>query len=89
MIRSSLIKRIQNCLAESKYLKIEIYDAEEIYFLIWENEAYIRVNLKTKEVYVDCENMNHRLNSEMLAELNVIVKILETSLDELQEWMEE
>lgn len=84
-----LIKQMRDILGDHYTNQIHIHIlSDEIYFGVYENEIPIVVNLKNKEVYVDCEGMIHHLNWEMLDKLFSICWLLESNLEMLEDLLE-
>ncbi len=89
----NIIRQIREIMGNhwSSQINIHIY-TDEISFDIYESEIPVIVDLKEKEVYIDCESMVHHLTSDMLYELFQIVVVLEENLNmfvELLKWKEE
>lgn len=88
-----IIKQIRGVLGNHWTSQISIHIlADEVFFGIYESEIPIIVDLKGKEVYMDCEGLNHHLSGDMLLELCNVVRVLESNLDvlsKLLEWKEE
>lgn len=82
---TELIKQMRDVLGDNYTNQIHIHIlSDEIYIGIYENEIPIIVDLKGKEVYVDCEGMIHHLGSKELFELEIIVGLLKENLDVIE-----
>lgn len=86
---TNIIKQIREIIGKhwTSQIKIHIFEENEIVFYIYETEAAIMINLKNKDVYLDCEFSKHHLTGDMLDELGKVVKILEENLDVLEDLM--
>ena len=77
-----LIKQIRKIIGDHDSSQIHIHIFKnELYLGIYETEIPIIIDLKKKEVYVECESIGNCLTSSMLFELGSIVKLLESNLD--------
>jgi len=76
-----IIKQMRKIIGDhwSSQIHIHIFK-DEIYFGIYESEIVVIIDLKKKEVYVECETGYH-LTSDVLEELSKVVKLLEENLD--------
>ncbi len=79
---TKIIKQIRKIIGDHWSSQIHIHIAkDEIWMDIYESETPLVIDLKKKEVYVDCEASNHHLTWSMLDELSRIVKLLQDNLD--------
>jgi len=80
-----IIKQIRNIIGDNDFNYIIIHICyDEIWLEIYETEVPIVIDLKKKEVYMECES-GHHLTGDMLDELSRIVKLLEDNLDRIEE----
>jgi len=79
---TNLIKEIRKIIGDNDYNYIDIHICyNEIWLDIYETGVVIAIDLKKREVYVDCETLSNKLSWTMLDELSKIVKLLEDNLD--------
>jgi len=83
---TNVIKEIRKIISEfnSNWITIHIAD-DEIWIDIYETEVPLVIDLKHKEVYVDCESSCHKLSSSMLNELSKICELLENNLNAIED----
>ena len=82
----NIIKQIRKIIGADNSNYINIHIAEnEIWMYIFETEVPLIIDLKKKEVYVDCESSKHHLDYEMLDELGQICKLLKKNLDTIED----
>ena len=83
---TELIKQIRKILGNHWSSQIHVHiTKDEVWLEIYETEVVIIIDLKKKEVYVDCEASHHCLNSDMLNELGQICRLIEENLDVIKE----
>lgn len=76
----AILKEIYDIIKGEPY-SMRIYGDNTIVFYLYEIEIPIVVNLNTKKVYLDFEDVNGgQLNSEALSELLMITKLLEDNI---------
>lgn len=81
-----IIKQIRNIIGDNDFNYIIIHICyDEIWLEIYETEVPIVIDLKKKEVYVDCEILKHHLCADMLDELSKICRLLKDNLDRIEE----
>lgn len=82
----NIIKQIRKIIGDhwSSHIQINI-GIDEIWICIYESEIPIIIDLKKREVYVDCELSSHHLTSSMLYELYMITELLECKWDVFEE----
>ena len=82
-----IIKQMLNVIGDYEGGKISmgIWPPNEIYFLIYETEIPIVIDIKEKYAYIDTDTMDNHLTSSMLDELNQIVKIIDDKIDVFME----
>lgn len=85
---NNIIKQIREIIGThwSSQIHIHIFK-DEIYFGIYESEVPIIVDLKRKEVYVECEGLKSNFTSDMLDELGQICRLLEDNLDVIGDFL--
>jgi len=90
---NNIIRQMREILGNHYTSQINIHIlSDEIYFGIYEVEVCIIVDLKGRDVYVECEGLKGKLSSGTLDELSKICELLEDNLDvfvELLKWNEE
>lgn len=87
---TELIKQIRKILGKHDSSHFQIHFAsDEIWMYIYEIEVPIIIDLKKKDVYVDCEGIEHRLTSSMLEELGWIVRLLEENLNVIEDLLKD
>lgn len=86
----NVIKQIRNIIGNhwSSQIHIHIFK-DEIYFGIYESEIPVIIDLKKKEVYIECEAIKNYLTSDMLIELGQICKLLQDNLDVFENLLEQ
>lgn len=85
----SVINKIYNVLTISKYLKVEIYDAKEIVFCLWESEVPITFNTVTGMAHIDIEQLTvGTLDIHCLMELIDVMAIIQDNSKEIKEWID-
>jgi hypothetical protein len=83
---TNIIKEIRKILGNFDSSQIHIHIAnEEIWIEIYEIQVPITVDLKKKEVYVNCEIFGYGLTASMLDELSKICRLLKDNLDRIEE----
>jgi len=82
----NLIKQIREIIGDhwSSQIHVHVFK-DEIYFGIYESEVPVIVNLKNKEVYVECEGLKSNFTSDMLIELGKVCRLLEDNLGVLED----
>lgn len=88
---TELIKQMRKIIGNhwSSHIQITIFSEDEICLRIYESEIPLVVDLKKKEVYLDCEGLKNQLTSSMLIELGSIAKLVEDNWDVLEDLMKE
>ena len=82
----NIIKEMRKIIGDHDYNYINICICRnEIWFEVYETEVQVVVDLKKKEVYVDCEAICNHLTSDMLDELSKICKLIEDNLDVIED----
>lgn len=82
----NIIKQIRKIIGDhwSSQIHIHIFK-DEIYFEIYESEIPVIIDLKKREIYVECDLSTHHLTSSMLYELYMITELLECKWDVFEE----
>lgn len=82
----NIIKQIRKIVGsfDSSCLQINI-GVDEIWICIYESEIPIIIDLKKREIYVECDLSTHHLTSSMLYELYMITELLECKWDVFEE----
>lgn len=82
----NIIKQMRKIIGDHWSSQIQInIGIDEIWICIYESEIPIIIDLKKREVYVDCELSSHHLTSSMLYELYMITELLECKWDVFEE----
>lgn len=82
----NIIKQIRKIIGDHWSSQIQInIGIDEIWICIYESEIPIIIDLKKREVYVDCELSGLHLTSSMLYELYMITELLECKWDVFEE----
>lgn len=81
-----IIKQIRKIIGDhwSSQIHAHIFK-DEVYFSIYESEIPVIIDLKKKEVYVECESVKEYLCADMLIELGKICGLLEENLGVFEE----
>ncbi|MCK9330200.1 MAG: hypothetical protein M0Q94_10040 [Candidatus Cloacimonetes bacterium] len=83
---NDIIKQIRKIIGnfDPSHIQINI-GIDEIWFNIYESEVPLIIDLKNKEVYVDCEGYQYKLNGDMLIELGEICTLIESNLNVIED----
>jgi hypothetical protein len=85
----SIINKIAKELSKSMYLKVAIFDKDEVVFYLWERELPISINPIIGEIYLDTEGYDWKLTKEMLDEIASVMEVIENNMDEIRGWAKE
>lgn len=88
---TELIKQMRKIIGNhwTSQLHIQIFSESEICIRVYESEIPLVVDLKKKEVYLDCEGLRNQLTGDMMIELGSIAKLIEDNWDVIEEMLKE
>jgi hypothetical protein len=87
--KMSIINKIGKELTQSKYLKVAIFNKNDVVFYLWEREIPVCVNPINGSIFIDVEGYDWKLQKDMLDEIVVVMAVIEENMDEVRGWVKE